>query len=53
MRLLRQRPTATCGKKALDERGQPITIHNLIAPTIDGVLGWRAKSRTDLMGDRR
>ncbi|MFM4979762.1 portal protein [Aeromonas caviae] len=36
-------------KKALDERGQPITIHNLIAPTIDGVLGMEAKSRTDLM----
>ncbi|MBM9538961.1 portal protein, partial [Desulfobulbus alkaliphilus] len=34
-------------KKALDERGQPITIHNLIAPTIDGVLGMEAKSRTD------
>lgn len=30
-------------------RGQPITIHNLIAPTIDGVLGMEAKSRTDLM----
>lgn len=33
----------------LKERGQPITIHNLIAPTIDGVLGMEAKSRTDLM----
>lgn len=33
----------------LQERGQPITIHNLIAPTIDGVLGMEAKSRTDLM----
>ena len=31
-------------KKALDERGQPITIHNLIAPTIDGVLGWRPRA---------
>ena len=30
-------------------RGRPITIHNLIAPTIDGVLGMEAKSRTDLM----
>lgn len=35
--------------KVLNERGQPITIHNLIAPTIDGVLGMEAKSRTDLM----
>ena len=35
--------------KALKERGQPITVHNLIAPTIDGVLGMEAKSRTDLM----
>ncbi|WFC15426.1 CHASE3 domain-containing protein [Aeromonas salmonicida] len=35
--------------KVLEERGQPITIHNLIAPTIDGVLGMEAKSRTDLM----
>lgn len=33
----------------LQERGQPITVHNLIAPTIDGVLGMEAKSRTDLM----
>lgn len=35
--------------KVLQERGQPLTIHNLIAPTIDGVLGMEAKSRTDLM----
>lgn len=33
----------------LKERGQPITIHNLIAPTIDGVLGMEAKTRTNLM----
>lgn len=33
----------------LRERGQPTTIHNLIAPTIDGVLGMEAKSRTSLM----
>ena len=33
----------------LKERGQPITMHNLIAPTIDGVLGMEAKSRTELM----
>lgn len=36
-------------KKVLLERGQPATVHNLIAPTIDGVLGMEAKSRTDLM----
>ncbi|MFM5393159.1 portal protein [Aeromonas veronii] len=36
-------------KQVLLERGQPLTIHNLIAPTIDGVLGMEAKSRTDLM----
>ncbi|MCQ4053066.1 portal protein [Aeromonas sp. SG16] len=35
--------------KVLKERGQPITMHNLIAPTIDGVLGMEAKSRTELM----
>lgn len=33
----------------LEERGQPKTIHNLIAPTVDGVLGMEAKTRTDLM----
>lgn len=33
----------------LKERGQPNTVHNLIAPTIDGVLGMEAKTRTDLM----
>ncbi|GLY59278.1 portal protein [Pectobacterium carotovorum subsp. carotovorum] len=33
----------------LRERGQPLTMHNLIAPTIDGVLGMEAKTRTDLM----
>ncbi|WP_173636211.1 portal protein [Paramixta manurensis] len=33
----------------LKERGQPLTMHNLIAPTIDGVLGMEAKTRTDLM----
>ncbi|SUB30745.1 phage portal protein [Yersinia pseudotuberculosis] len=33
----------------LRERGQPLTQHNLIAPTIDGVLGMEAKTRTDLM----
>ncbi|WP_145553913.1 portal protein [Yersinia bercovieri] len=33
----------------LRERGQPLTQHNLIAPTIDGVLGMEAKTRTDLV----
>lgn len=33
----------------LRERGQPLTQHNLIAPTIDGVLGMEAKTRTSLM----
>ncbi|AHG22187.1 portal protein [Chania multitudinisentens RB-25] len=33
----------------LRKRGQPLTMHNLIAPTIDGVLGMEAKTRTDLM----
>ncbi|WP_282476632.1 portal protein [Vibrio sp. ABG19] len=36
-------------KEKLQERGQPTTIHNLIAPTIDGVLGMEAKTRTDLL----
>lgn len=35
--------------RVLKERGQPLAIHNLIAPTIDGVLGMEAKSRTDLL----
>lgn len=30
-------------------RGQPIIIHNLIAPTINGVLGLEARTRTDCM----
>ena len=29
--------------------GSSITIHNLIAPTIDGVLGWRPRAVPDLM----
>ncbi|MCA2497789.1 portal protein [Vibrio parahaemolyticus] len=36
-------------KAKLKERGQPATVHNLIAPTIDGVLGMEAKTRTDLL----
>ncbi len=35
--------------KTLKERGQPITTHNLIAPTVNGVLGMEAKTRTDLL----
>lgn len=35
-------------REKLEERGQPTTVHNLIAPTIDGVLGMEAKTRTDL-----
>ena len=30
-------------------KDQPMTIHNLIAPTVDGVLGMEAKTRTDLL----
>ncbi|WP_421185585.1 portal protein [Aeromonas enteropelogenes] len=33
----------------LRERGQPPLIHDLIAPTIDGVLGMEAKTRTSMM----
>lgn len=36
-------------KDKLQERGQPITLHNLIKPTIDAVLGMEAKTRTALM----
>lgn len=31
----------------MEERGQPVLIHNLIQPTINGVLGLEAKTRTD------
>lgn len=31
----------------LERRGQPSLVHNLIAPTIDGVLGLEVKTRTD------
>ena len=31
----------------MEERGQPVLIHNLIAPAIDGVLGMEARTRTD------
>lgn len=33
----------------MELRGQPIMINNLIGPTIDGVLGAEAKTRTDIM----
>ncbi|MEZ8965501.1 portal protein [Vibrio breoganii] len=33
----------------LNERGQPATVHNLVAPAVDGVLGMEAKTRTDLL----
>ncbi|HGY9574928.1 TPA: portal protein [Vibrio fluvialis] len=36
-------------KSKLEERDQPVIVNNLIAPTIDGVLGMEAKTRTDLM----
>jgi len=36
-------------KQVLTDRGQPITTHNLIKPTINAVLGMEAKTRTDLM----
>ena len=35
--------------QVLKDRGQPMTIHNLIAPTVVGVLGMEAKTRTDLL----
>ncbi|ENB4723276.1 portal protein [Escherichia coli] len=35
--------------QVLKDRGPPMTIHNLIAPTVDGVLGMEAKTRTDLV----
>ena len=35
--------------QVLKDRGQPMTIHNLLAPTVDGVLGMEAKTRTDLL----
>lgn len=36
-------------KAKLMERGQPVTVHNLIRPTVDAVLGMEAKTRTALM----
>ncbi|WP_339140530.1 hypothetical protein [Pseudoalteromonas galatheae] len=34
-------------KELLDSRGQPLLIYNLIHPTVNGVLGMEAKTRTD------
>lgn len=34
-------------EQAMRERGQPVIINNYVAPTINGVLGMEAKSRTD------
>lgn len=36
-------------RKVLRDRGQPEIVHNMIGPTIDGVLGLEARSRSDLM----
>lgn len=36
-------------KATLEERGQPVLINNLIAPSIDAVLGMEARTRTDLV----
>ncbi|MGO2317449.1 MAG: portal protein [Vibrio toranzoniae] len=36
-------------KSKLEERGQPVLINNLIAPTIDAVLGMEVKTRHDLI----
>ena len=33
----------------LAKRGQPQIVHNMIGPTIDGVLGMEARTRADLM----
>ena len=40
-------------KAILEERGQPDIVHNMIGPTIDGVLGLEARSRSDLMVSAR
>ncbi|TVU79860.1 portal protein [Pseudoalteromonas neustonica] len=36
-------------RKVLRDRGQPEIVHNMVGPTIDGVLGLEARSRSDLM----
>lgn len=35
--------------QVLHKRGQPKIVHNMIGPTIDGVLGMEARTRADLM----
>lgn len=32
-------------RQTMQERGQPVIVHNLIAPAIDGILGFEAKTR--------
>ncbi|MEC4091590.1 hypothetical protein [Pseudoalteromonas rubra] len=36
-------------KQLLDSRGQPLLVYNLIHPTVNGVLGMEAKTRTDFI----
>jgi hypothetical protein len=36
-------------RNVLRERGQPEIVHNMIGPTIDGVLGMEARTRNDLL----
>lgn len=36
-------------RQVLRDRGQPEIVHNMVGPTIDGVLGLEARSRSDLM----
>ena len=36
-------------RQVLQERGQPEVVHNMIGPTVDGVLGMEARTRADLM----
>lgn len=35
--------------EVLQKRGQPKIVHNMIGPTVDGVLGMEARTRADLM----
>lgn len=32
-------------RQTMQERGQPVIVHNLIAPAIDGILGFEARTR--------
>lgn len=36
-------------KELLDSRGQPLLVYNLVHPTVNGVLGMEAKTRTNFM----